>query len=176
MSFAGAGYAKDSPSVVGFLKPIFRHTNNYSYLELADNWYHDNFAENGGAVLYASDDSTINVTCNPGQGQPAAATFDCGNPMWTNNTVGKFGYGPLMAFPPAALQTTLLPSLLYVSNGGAKINMSIRAVDNHGSQVTRGWLRMPHSRTCQLLTSDAIFWQMHMSMAMYHASGCFLSP
>ena len=141
MQFACVGYLQGIPRLPGYLQTISQHAGNYSYLELAHNWYHNNFAENGGAVLHASDNSTTNITCKLGQASPARSS-DCGNPMWTNNTVGKFGYGSLVAFPPASLQTSLPPSLLYVSNGVAKLPMSIHAVDVVGSQVTKGWL--PH--------------------------------
>ena len=134
-----AGYAKDNPNLHAGVRSIFLHSTGCSYLELANNRYHDNFAQNGGAILYASNNTTINMTCDEDQAQLMAGSFDCGEPMWTNNTVGEFGYGPLIAFPPATLQSTLPSSVLYVSNGAAKLPMSIQAADVQGSQVRKGW-------------------------------------
>lgn len=167
------GYSKPNPDQSEYIQTVNQHTNNCSYLELANNWYHDNFAENGGAILYSSDNITINVTCSADQGQSDVESFDCGKPMWTNNKVGQFGYSSLVAFPPASLQTSLPPSVRYVSNGDAKLPMSLHAVDVRGSQITKGW----QGHCYQLLLSDR-FDDIHNGFANvsgYAAHACSFS-
>lgn len=115
---------------------VLQYNGRCAYLQLSDNQFSSNYATLAGAVMYATDSDSINVTCKTGDSSTVGLT--CGMPLWANNTVGTLDYGPVTAFPPAMLNTSLPAALTYVSNGVDKLPITIRALDQGGTMVTTG--------------------------------------
>ena len=115
---------------------VQQYNGTCAYLQLSTNNFTSNYAEQAGAVAYATNSDSLNVTCKPDSA--SEADLHCDTSMWVNNTVGSFGYGPMMAFPPALLNVSLPAALTYVSNGNDKLPMTMYAVDQRGSKVTAG--------------------------------------
>ncbi|DBA86799.1 TPA: hypothetical protein ACH3X2_005382 [Trebouxia sp. C0005] len=108
-----------------------------SYLQDQQSKYIDNVAQYAGGIMYSTDQGSLNITCK----EHAIAdngSLDCGLPSWGGNNIGKYGYGPLIAFPPARVDTDLPSKLTYVSNGVSKLSITAQVSDEAGTHITTG--------------------------------------
>ncbi len=108
-----------------------------SYLQVQQNQYHDNIAKYAGGVIYSTDCVSLNITCKE-HTTVDNASLDCGLPSWGGNNIGAYGYGPVIAFPPARVDTDLPPRLTYVSNGVSKLSITAQVLDAAGTHITTG--------------------------------------
>ena len=115
---------------------VLQYNGRCAYLQLSQNHFSSNYAALAGAVIYATDSDSINITCKTSDNSSASLT--CDESIWANNSVGMLGYGPTIAFPPAVLNTSLPAKLTYVSNGVDKLPITLHALDQRGTMVTSG--------------------------------------
>ncbi len=102
-----------------------------SYLQVQQNQCLDNTAKYAGGVIYSTDQ----VTCKE---HVDNSSLDCGLPSWGGNNIGEYGYGPIIAFPPARVDTDLPSRLTYVSNGVSKLSITAQVSDEAGTHITTG--------------------------------------
>ncbi len=108
-----------------------------SYLQVQQNQYLDNVAKYAGGVMYSTDRVSLNITCKE-HASVDNESLDCGLPSWGGNEIGEFGYGPVIAFPPAIVTTNLPSKLTYVSNGVSKLTITAQVTDEAGTHITTG--------------------------------------
>ena len=117
---------------------------NCSYFLAVANTFTSNHANWAGAVIFATNVSTVAVSCINNQTQDPGQ--DC--PEWnadlaSANSVGAdpvVGYGPGLAFPPSSLvlggNSTGSSHISYISDGITKLPMpSFNALDQAGNVV-----------------------------------------
>ncbi len=108
-----------------------------SYLQVQQNQYLDNIAKYAGGVMYSTDRVSLNITCEE-HTVVDNGSLDCGLPSWRGNKIGEYGYGPVIAFPPASMTTNLPSKLTYVSNGVSKLSITAQVSDEAGTHITTG--------------------------------------
>lgn len=116
-------------------KFLTQNKGQCSYLQVQQNQYLDNIAKYAGGVIYSTDRVSLNITCKE---QVDNSSLDCGLPSWGGNNIGEYGYGPVIAFPPARVDTDLPSKLTYVSNGVSKLSITAQVSDEAGTYVTTG--------------------------------------
>lgn len=123
---------------------VANHTGSCSLLASQGDIFDSNTAGFAGAVIYSADvgttkisstyfhlDDVTNVTMfgwNSSR-EPCSA--------WHDNTVGPHGYG-LLSFPPANLSVSMPDLTDYVSDGISSLALTIKVLDQAGTQVTSG--------------------------------------
>ncbi len=118
-------------------KFLTQHEGRCSYLQVQQNQFLDNIAKYAGGVMYSTDRVSLNITCNE-HAIVDNGSLDCGLPSWGGNNIGEYGYGPVIAFPPARVDTDLPSKLTYVSNGVSKLSITAQVSDEAGTHITTG--------------------------------------
>lgn len=118
-------------------KFLTQNKGQCSYLQAQENKCLDNVAQYAGGVMYSTDRVSLNITCKE-HAIAENGNLDCGSPSWGGNNIGKYGYGPVIAFPPARVDTDLPSELTYVSNGVSKLSITAQVSDEAGTHITTG--------------------------------------
>ncbi|DBB01561.1 TPA: hypothetical protein ACH3X1_000209 [Trebouxia sp. C0004] len=118
-------------------KFLTQHEGRCSYLQVQQNKYLDNIAKYAGGVIYSTDRTSLNITCKE-HVVVDNGSLDCGLPSWGGNNIGEHGYGPVIAFPPARVNTDMPSELTYVSNGVSKLSITAEVSDEAGTHITTG--------------------------------------
>lgn len=108
-----------------------------SYLQDHQNEYLDNVAQYAGGIMYSTDRVSLYITCKE-RAIADNGSLDCGLPSWGGNNIAEYGYGPVIAFPPAKVNTDLPSALTYVSNGVSKLSITAQVSDEAGTHITTG--------------------------------------
>jgi len=118
-------------------KFLTQHEGQCSYLQVEQNQYLDNIAKFAGGVMYSTDRVSLNITCKE-HATVNNGSLDCGLPSWGGNKIGEYGYGTVIAFPPASVTTDMPSKLTYVSNGVFKLSITAQMSDEAGTHITTG--------------------------------------
>ncbi len=120
---------------------LSQQAGNCSLLTSSADTYSNNHALEAGAIVYASNASTLAFSCTD-KDVGSGIWQTCNSPLWDGNTAGNasgvLGYGPGLASDPAQILVDAPPMTSYVSNGTVKMPLVIYARDQLSSNVTGG--------------------------------------
>lgn len=136
-----AGSNDDTFPWASLYPDLSSQAGNCSSLISSRNTFDSNHAVDAGAVMYATNVSTVAMSCNAGQAA-GNSPLSCPAPLWINNTVssatGAVGYGAGVASQPASILLDAAPMKSYVSNGSVKLPLTVYVKDQTGLNVTAG--------------------------------------
>ena len=125
---------------------------NCSYFISAANTFTGNHANIGGAVMYSTNVTSMQLSCTADL-DPQSPSTDC--LQWNSNSLpantvgaeGAAGYGPGLAFPPAAIvfggTTRTSQQISYISDGSTKVPMpTVNVLDQAGHKFIAQPLRV----------------------------------